>query len=213
MRLVVAMTGATGAVIGIRLLEALRHMDVETHLVMSQWARATIALESDCTVREVTALATVNHGPQDQGASISSGSFPVDGMVIVPCSMKTVAGVRTGFAQDLVGRAADVTLKEGRKLVMVARETPLSTIHLENLLALSRMGVTILPPTPAFYNHPKDLDDVVDHIVARTLDQFGLRLPSARRWSGLADERHGRAATPVESEGLYDALPADGDIA
>jgi 4-hydroxy-3-polyprenylbenzoate decarboxylase len=134
-------------------------------------------------------------------------------MVIVPCSMKTVAGVRTGFAQDLVGRAADVTLKEGRKLVMVARETPLSTIHLENLLALSRMGVTILPPTPAFYNHPKDLEDVVDHIVARTLDQFGLRLPSARRWSGLSEERHGRAATPAESEGRYGALPADDDIA
>ncbi|MFF0794841.1 UbiX family flavin prenyltransferase [Streptomyces spiralis] len=212
MRLVVAMTGATGAVIGIRLLEALRHMEVETHLVMSRWARATIALETDYTVREVTALATVNHGSQDQGASISSGSFPTDGMAIVPCSMKTVAGVRAGFAQDLVGRAADVTLKEGRKLVMVARETPLSTIHLENLLALSRMGVTILPPTPAFYNHPKDLDDVVDHIVARTLDQFGLRLPGARRWSGLAGERHSRAA-PAESEGLYDVLPTDGNIA
>ncbi|GAA4833423.1 UbiX family flavin prenyltransferase [Saccharopolyspora rosea] len=212
MRLVVAMTGATGAVIGIRLLEALRGMEVDTHLVISRWARATIALETDRTAREVSALATATHGPQDQAAPISSGSFPTDGMVIVPCSMKTVAGIRTGFAQDLVGRAADVTLKEGRKLVMVARETPLSTIHLENLLALSRMGATILPPAPAFYNHPEDLDDVVDHIVARTLDQFGLRLPSARRWSGLAEERAGRAATPTASDGHPDALPADGDI-
>jgi 4-hydroxy-3-polyprenylbenzoate decarboxylase len=213
MRLVVAITGATGAVIGIRLLEALRRMDVETHLVMSRWARSTIALETDYTVREVTALATVHHGSQDQGASISSGSFPVDGMVIVPCSMKTVAGIRSGYAQDLVGRAADVTLKEGRKLVLVARETPLSTIHLENLLALSRMGVTILPPAPAFYNHPKDLDDVVDHIVARALDQFGLRLPTARRWSGLADDHRGRTAVAAGSEGLTDFLPADdGDI-
>ncbi|MET8615067.1 UbiX family flavin prenyltransferase [Streptomyces misionensis] len=213
MRLVVAMTGATGAVIGIRLLEALRHLEVETHLVMSRWARATIALETEYTAREVSALATVNHGPQDQAAPISSGSYPTDGMVIVPCSMKTVAGIRAGFAQDLVGRAADVTLKEGRKLVMVARETPLSTIHLENLLALSRMGVTVLPPTPAFYNHPKDLDDVVDHITARTLDQFGLQLPGARRWSGLAGERHGRAAAPAESEALHDVLPADGGTA
>ena len=131
-------------------------------------------------------------------------------MIIVPCSMKTVAGIRTGFAPDLVGRAADVTLKEGRKLVMVARETPLSTIHLENLLALSRMGATVLPPTPAFYNHPEDLGDVVDHIVARTLDQFGLRLPSAHRWSGLAAERRGRTATPADR---HDALPTDGDIA
>lgn len=213
MRLIVAMTGATGAVIGVRLLEALRDLEVETHLVMSRWARATIALETQYTAREVAALATVNHGQQDQGATISSGSFHADGMVVVPCSMKTVAGIRVGFAQDLVGRAADVTLKEGRKLVLVARETPLSTIHLENLLALSRMGVTILPPTPAFYNHPKGLDDIVDHIVARTLDQFGLRLPSARRWNGLTDEHHGRAADLPESEGLPYVLPAAGDLA
>ncbi|TJZ94354.1 UbiX family flavin prenyltransferase [Actinacidiphila oryziradicis] len=201
MRLVVAMTGATGAILGVRLLEALRELDVETHLVVSRWARATIAEETPYGVRDVVRLAGVSYAPEDQGAAISSGSFPTDGMVVVPCSMKTVAGIRAGYAEGLIGRAADVTLKERRRLVLVARETPLSTIHLENLLALSRMGVTVLPPTPAFYNHPSGIDDVVEHIVGRTLDQFGLALPTVRRWSGwnprVAVDRpdSGRSAT------------------
>ncbi|MFI6357362.1 UbiX family flavin prenyltransferase [Streptomyces sp. NPDC050743] len=200
MRLVVAMTGATGAILGVRLLEALRELEVETHLVMSRWARSTVSLETRCTARDVAELATVSHAPHDQGASISSGSFPTDGMIVVPCSMKTVAGIRTGFAQDLVGRAADVTLKERRKLVLVVRETPLSTIHLENLLELSRIGVTVLPPTPAFYNHPAGLDDVIDHIVARTLDQFQLRMPGSRRWNGMAAPHTGRADVPRDRD-------------
>jgi flavin prenyltransferase len=195
MRLIVGMTGATGAVLGIRLLEALAaDPDVETHLVLSRWARATIELETGRSGREVAELADVAHGPEDQGASISSGSFHTDGMVIVPCSMKTLAGIRAGYADGLVGRAADVVLKERRPLVLVPRETPLSEIHLENMLALSRTGVRIVPPMPAFYNHPETVDDIVDHIVSRVLDQLGLPAPAARRWAGM---RAGRESGPV----------------
>ena len=194
MRLIVGMTGATGAPLGVRLLEALRETEgVETHLVMSQWARTTIELETPYTAREVAKLADVVHGPGDQAAAISSGSYPTDGMVVIPCSMKTLAGIRAGYADGLVGRAADVVLKERRKLVLVPRETPLSEIHLENMLALSRMGVVMVPPMPAFYNHPGSVDDVVNHVVARVLDQFGLPAPQARRWSGLGDARRDRS--------------------
>ena len=142
MRLIVGMTGATGAPLGVSLLQALREMpEVETHLVLSKWAKTTIELETPYSVRDVSALADYCHNPADQAATISSGSFRTDGMIIIPCSMKTLAGIRAGYAEGLVGRAADVVLKEGRKLVLVPREMPLSTIHLENMLALSRMGV------------------------------------------------------------------------
>lgn len=189
-RIVVGITGATGAVLGVRLLERLReHGGVETHLVVSRWARSTIEYETSMSVREVAALADVTHNPEDQGAAISSGSFRTDGMVIVPCSMKTLAAIRMGFADGLVARAADVTLKERRKLVLVPRETPLSDIHLENMLALSRMGSVILPPMPAFYQHPKTADDIVDHTVTRVLDQFGIDMPKACRWNGMRDAR------------------------
>jgi flavin prenyltransferase len=189
-RLIVGMTGATGAPLGVRLLEVLRDLDdVETHLVMSRWARTTIELETAYTVREVAKLADVVYGPADQAAAISSGSFLTAGMVIVPCSMKTLAGIRTGYADGLVARAADVCLKERRRLVLVPRETPLSDVHLENMLALSRMGATMLPPVPAFYNHPASLADVVDHLVVRVLDQFGISAPAARRWTGLTTGR------------------------
>jgi flavin prenyltransferase len=167
-RLIVGMTGATGAVLGVRLLEQLSTMpEVETHLVISRWARSTIELETGRSAREVGALADVVYSPDDQGAAISSGSFRVDGMVIVPCSMKTLAGIRAGYANTLVGRAADVMLKERRPLVLVPRETPLSEIHLENMLALARMGVRIVPPMPAFYQHPSTVDEVVEHIAVR----------------------------------------------
>ena len=186
MRLIVGMTGATGAPLGVMLLKTLKTMpDVETHLVMSKWAKTTIELETPYSAREVAALADVVHSPADQAATISSGSFHTDGMIVIPCSMKTLAGIRAGYADGLVGRAADVVLKEGRKLVLVPRETPLSTIHLENMLALSRMGVAMVPPMPAFYNHPHTIDDVTRHVVARVLDQFGLNDPQARRWQGL----------------------------
>nr|WP_323748156.1 non-oxidative hydroxyarylic acid decarboxylases subunit B [Catenulispora rubra] len=188
MRLIVAMTGATGAPFGVRLLEALRTVEgVETHLVLSRWARTTIELETPYTAREVTELADVSYGPGDQAAVIASGSFRTDGMVVIPCSMKTLAGIRAGYADDLIGRAADVVLKERRKLVLVPRETPFSEIHLDNMLALSRMGVVVAPPVPAFYNRPGSVDDIIDHVVARVLDQFDIAVPFARRWNGLAD--------------------------
>lgn len=156
--------------------------NVETHLVMSKWAKTTIELETPYSARDVAALADFSHNPADQAAIISSGSFRTDGMIVIPCSMKTLAGIRAGYADGPVGRAADVVLKEGRKLVLVPREMPLSTIHLENMLALSRMGVAMVPPMPAFYNHPETVDDIVHHVVARVLDQFGLEHPHARRW-------------------------------
>jgi 4-hydroxy-3-polyprenylbenzoate decarboxylase len=185
-RLIVGMTGASGAGLGVRLLEALRTLpDVETHLVMSRWARTTIELETHYTAGEVAKLADVTYRPGDQAAAISSGSFQTDGMVVVPCSMKTVAGIRTGYADNLIGRAADVVLKERRRLLLIPRETPLSEIHLDNLLALARMGVTILPLMPAFYNNPASIDDLLDHLVARVLDQFALPAPDAHRWQGV----------------------------
>ncbi len=185
MRLVVAMTGATGAVLGIRLLERLRDVpSVETHLVMSRWARQTIRLEGTRTASEVASLADHVHHPDDQAAPISSGSFLTDGMVVVPCSVKTLAGIRAGYGDGLITRAADVTLKERRKLVLVVRETPLSEIHLENMLSLARLGASIFPPVPAFYAMPSTIEDMVDHVVARVLDQFGVAVPGTRRWAG-----------------------------
>jgi 4-hydroxy-3-polyprenylbenzoate decarboxylase len=198
-RLIVAMSGATGAPLGVRLLEILRDQDdVETHLVISRWARSTIELETSLSIREIAKLADVVYGPGDQAAAISSGSFLTDGMVVVPCSMKTLAGIRTGYSDGLIGRAADVCLKERRRLVLVPRETPLSEVHLENMLALSRMGATIFPPVPAFYNHPASLADMVDHLVTRILDQLGLPAPNARRWTGLTTPR--RAVPDGEPE-------------
>ncbi|MEU5088973.1 non-oxidative hydroxyarylic acid decarboxylases subunit B [Streptomyces sp. NPDC021356] len=195
MRLIVGITGATGAVLGVRFLRTLAELpEVETHLVLSRWARTTIELETGLSADSVGDLADVVHRPEDQGAVISSGSFRTDGMVIVPCSMKTLAGIRAGYADGLVGRAADVVLKEHRPLVLVPRETPLSEIHLENMLALSRMGVRMVPPMPAFYNHPRTVDDIVDHLVARLLDQFDLPAPAAKRWEGM---RAARALRPA----------------
>ena len=188
MKLIVGMTGATGAPLGVALLEALRAIpDVETHLVMSRWAKTTIELETPYTAKDVAALADVTYSSADQAATISSGSFRTDGMIIIPCSMKTLAGIRAGYADGLVGRAADVIIKENRKLVLVPRETPLSTIHLENMLALAQKGVTMIPPMPAWYNHPETIDDIKNHIVARVLDQFNLDFPKAKRWQGLSD--------------------------
>ncbi|MCX5098940.1 UbiX family flavin prenyltransferase [Streptomyces sp. NBC_00053] len=213
MKLVVAMTGATGAPIGVRLLEALKELDVETHLVVSRWARTTLAQETTYSLREVAALASVCHSPDDQGAAISSGSFRTDGMVVVPCSMKTLASIRTGQGEGLIGRAADVVLKERRRLVLVARETPLSAVHLENMLDLTRMGAVIMPPVPAFYNRPRGIDDIVEHIVARVLDQFDLELPTARRWQGLgaaaADRPAHRARHAPNGESRHSARPVE----
>ncbi|MDQ3154942.1 MAG: UbiX family flavin prenyltransferase [Actinomycetota bacterium] len=184
MRLVLGITGATGSVIGVRLLQALRMLDVETHLVLSRWGRATLEMETDFTVADVHAMADRVYAPGDASAAISSGSFRTDGMIIAPCSMKTLAAVRIGYGEGLIPRAADVTLKERRRLVLVPRELPLSEIHLENMLALARMGAVLAPPVPAFYTRPRTVHDIVTHIAARVLDQFGLDLPGVPRWSG-----------------------------
>ncbi|MFE3052515.1 non-oxidative hydroxyarylic acid decarboxylases subunit B [Nocardia sp. NPDC059239] len=193
-RIIVGITGASGAPFAVRLLETLREMpQVETHLVMSAWAKSNIEMETPYSVREVAALGDVTYNLGEQGAAISSGSFRTAGMIVVPCSMRTLAGIRHGHADNLICRAADVVLKEHRRLVVVPREMPLNEIHLENMLALSRMGARIVPPMPAFYNQPETIDDIVDHIVTRILDQFDLDAPQARRWRGLDVARHERA--------------------
>lgn len=185
MRIIVGITGASGAIFGVRILEALQQLSVETHLIFSRWARTTIAHETGRPIDQIEALASVVHREDNQGAPVSSGSFKTEGMIIAPCSMKTLAAIRVGYSDTLICRAADVVLKERRKLVLLARESPFSEIHLENMLALTRMGAVVFPPVPAFYNHPKTLDDIIHHIVARLLDQFGLDLPDTRRWSGF----------------------------
>ncbi|WP_182288893.1 non-oxidative hydroxyarylic acid decarboxylases subunit B [Vibrio spartinae] len=187
MRLIVGMTGATGAPLAVTLLQALQQIpDVETHFVMSRWAKTTIELETSMTAREVSLLADVTYHSADQAAAISSGSFRTDGMIIIPCSMKTLAGIRSGYAEGLIGRAADVILKEQRRLVLVPREMPLNPIHLENMLALAKLGVSMVPPMPAWYNRPESVEDIKQHIVTRVLDQFGLDAPFAKRWQGLS---------------------------
>ena len=183
-RLIVGLTGATGAILGVRLLEALKDCNVESHLVISRWAQRTIEHETPYTIKQVCALATVYHNSANMAAEISSGSFITDGMVVIPCSMRTLGSIAHGYGEHLVHRAADVVLKERRRLVLVVRESPLSELHLENMLKLARMGVRIVPPMLAFYNHPKSINDIVDHIVARVLDQFDISAPFAKRWDG-----------------------------
>jgi 4-hydroxy-3-polyprenylbenzoate decarboxylase len=184
MRVIVGLTGATGSIYGVRLLERLREIGAETHLVISRWGARTLAHETPYSREHVESLADVVYPPGDMGAAISSGSCRTDGMIIAPCSAKTLAAIAHGFGDNLIHRAADVILKERRRLVLAVREAPLSEIHLENMLKLSRMGVVILPPVPAFYSHPRTIDDLVDHTVARMLDAFGLEVRGAVRWAG-----------------------------
>jgi 4-hydroxy-3-polyprenylbenzoate decarboxylase len=183
-RLIVGITGATGAIFGVRLLQALRTANVESHLVLSRWGQQTIEHEMGMGLAQLRELAAVVHGVGNMASTISSGSFLTDGMVIAPCSVRTLAAIASGNGENLVHRAADVVLKERRKLVLLVRETPLSEIHLENMLKLARIGATILPPVPAFYNKPQTIDDLVDHVVARALDQFGIPAEFAKRWDG-----------------------------
>ena len=194
-RLVVGLTGATGAIYGVRLLEALRDTPVETHLVISKWAQQNLLHETGRQLDQIRALADVCHAPADMGATLSSGSYAAAGMVVIPCSVASLGAVAAGAASHLVHRAADVTLKEQRMLVLVVRETPLSPIHLENMLKLSRLGVSIMPPVPAFYNQPKTIDDIIDHTVARVLDQFGIAAPFAS--AGTATSRTAKTALPA----------------
>ena len=187
--LVVGITGASGAVYGVRLLEVLSETPVETHLVVSKWGQRTLEHETGRSLDDLRALADRHYGPGDMAALMSSGSSAIDGMVVAPCSARSLAAIACGLSENLIHRAADVMLKERRPLVLMVRETPLSPIHLENMLKLAQLGATILPPVPAFYNSPASIDAIVDYTVARTLDQFGLRLGTAERWHGELGHR------------------------
>jgi 4-hydroxy-3-polyprenylbenzoate decarboxylase len=195
-RLIVGITGATGAIFGVRLLEALGAAGVETQLVLSRWGQQTVEHEMGLTLADLRDRASVVHATGNMAATISSGSFHTDGMAIAPCSMRTAAAIAHGYGDSLVHRAADVILKERRKLVIVPRETPFSEVHLENLLKLARMGVSVVPPMPAFYNKPASVDDIVNHIVARVLDQFGIDAAFAKRWDGKMS--HVSPVRPIE---------------
>lgn len=187
-RLIVAITGATGAVYGVRLLERLRAISgVETHLVISDAASLTLHQEVGLQRRDVEALAHVVHKNREIGASIASGSFQTDGMVIAPCSMKTLAAVAHGLSDNLIARAADVILKERRRLVLMVRETPFNLAHLRNMTAVTEMGGIVFPPLPSFYNKPGSIDEMVDHTVARVIDLFGIENDLAPRWAGMKD--------------------------
>ena len=186
--LIVAMTGATGAVYGIRMLEVLRDLGIRTELIVSDWAGTNLRLETGRSVEEISDLASTSYSATNLAAPPSSGSYQVDGMAIVPCSMKTLAAIATGYGDNLVHRAADVTLKEGRKLLVAPRETPFNAIHLKNMLELARLGVTVMPPLPAFYNRPETIEDLIDHFVARALDQFGIDAGITRRWGPVRRE-------------------------
>ena len=184
LRLIVGITGASGSIYGIRLLERLQKLGVETHLVLSRWGARTLLHETRYTVEQVQALATRSYASADQGAPISSGSFVTIGMIVLPCSVKTLAAIAHGYGETLIPRAADVVLKERRRLVLAVREAPLHDIHLENMLRLSRMGAIIAPPVPAFYNRPESIGDLVEHTITRMLDLFDLHTGDTERWDG-----------------------------
>jgi 4-hydroxy-3-polyprenylbenzoate decarboxylase len=182
MKLIVAITGASGVIYGKRLLEVLRDKKIETHLVISNAAEKIIEYELGITKIGLEKLADHVHGVDDWSSPIVSGSFKTDGMIVVPCSMKTLAGISSGFAENVVLRAADVALKEKRKLILVPRETPLNTIHLQNMLALAKQGVSIVPAMPAYYHNPKNIDDLVDFVVGRVLDLLDIEHTLYKRW-------------------------------
>lgn len=189
MRLIVGITGATGSIYGVRILERLREAGVESHLIVTRWGARTLLHETPYSKEQVESLATQSYNAADMGAAISSGSFKTDGMIVAPCSAKTLGAIANGYGDNLVHRAADVTLKERRRLVLALREAPLSDIHLENMLKLSRMGAVVMPPVPAFYTMPQTVDDIVDHTVARLLDLFGVEVKGAPRWTGEMNVR------------------------
>jgi len=185
MRIIVGISGGSGSIYGISLLKALKELKVETHLVVSTMGEQVAKQECGVTLDELKNMATYYHDNKDFFAPIASGSFKVDGMVVVPCSMKTLSAVANGYSDSLLTRACDVTIKERRRLVLVTRETPLSPVHLENMLKLSKMGAVIFPPTPGFYNNPKTVEDIVLNITGRILDQLGIDNNLAYRWQGL----------------------------
>lgn len=185
-RIVVAISGASGAVYGVRLLQALASLDqVESHLTVSSAGFLNLQQELEMSRADVEALADVVHRVQDVGAPIASGSFQCDGMVIAPCSMRTLAAVALGLSDNLITRAADVMLKERRRLILMARETPLNLAHLRNMTSVTEMGGIIYPPVPGFYHRPQSIADMIDHTVSRVIDLLGLPQPQAARWHGL----------------------------
>jgi len=182
MKLIIGITGSTGIIYGIRILEVLKALGVETHLIMSEWGQKCIPMETDYTVEDVKSLAVEVSDEKNMAASISSGTHKTNGMIVIPCSMKTLSSIANGYDETLVARAAGVILKESRKLILVTRETPFSAIHLENMLKLARLGVIILPPIPGFYAKPTSIDDLVNHTVGKCLDQFDIDHNLYQRW-------------------------------
>ncbi len=187
-RIIIGISGASGAIYGVALLKALAALDVETHLVVSKTAQITLAHETDLSLAATHALASHWYAVNDLSAPIASGSFKTDGMIVAPCSMRSLAEIATGGSTNLLTRAADVMLKERKRLVLMVRETPLHSAHLRNMLAVSDMGGIIAPPVPAFYSKPETLDDMVAHTTGRILDLFSLEHPALRRWEGLNSE-------------------------
>jgi flavin prenyltransferase len=190
MRLVVGITGSSGVIYGIKLLEVLLKIKIETHLIISQWGERNVQIETDKSVEFVKSLATRIYNNDDMAAPISSGSFKTDGMAIVPCSMKTLSSIANGYDDSLVSRAAGVCIKESRRLVIVPRETPLSKIHLQNMIRLADIGVIVLPAMPGFYQKPKSMDDLITHIAGKILDQFGIEHNIYRRWGEALVDRN-----------------------
>jgi 4-hydroxy-3-polyprenylbenzoate decarboxylase len=182
LKLVVGITGSTGVIYGVRLLEVLKEKQVQTHLIISQWAKKCLSMETDFTIDYVKSLATTISDETNMAASISSGTHKIDGMIVIPCSMKTLSSIANGYDETLVARAAGVTLKESRKLILVIRETPLTAINLENMLKLARLGVVILPPVPGFYTKPKTIDEIINHTVGKCLDQLNIEHDLFKRW-------------------------------
>ena len=190
MRLVVGITGSSGVIYGIKVLEVLLKIKIETHLIISQWGERNVQIETDKSVEFVKSLATRHYNNDNMAAPISSGSFKTDGMAIVPCSMKTLSSIANGYDDSLVSRAAGVCIKESRRLVIVPRETPLSKIHLQNMISLADIGVIVLPAMPGFYQRPKSMDDLITHIAGKILDQFGIEHNIYRRWGEALVDRN-----------------------
>jgi len=188
-RLIVGISGASGIVYGVRILQVLQHSGIETHLVMSESARMTLSTELDMGVKEVEALATEVHSAKNIGATISSGSFKTMGMVVAPCSIKSLSEIAYGLTSGLLSRAADVVLKERRRLVLMIRETPLHSGHLRTMLQASENGAILMPPVPALYARPKSIDDMVNHTVGRCLDLFDIETDLVKRWAGMGQDK------------------------
>jgi 4-hydroxy-3-polyprenylbenzoate decarboxylase len=182
MKLVIGITGSTGVIYGVRLLQVLKEKNIQTHLIITEWAKKCLTMETNFTVESVKSIATTVSDESNMAASISSGTHKIDGMIVIPCTMKTLSSIAVGYDETLIARAAGVTLKESRKLILVTRETPLTAINLENMLKLARLGVVILPPVPGFYTKPKTIDEIVNHTVGKCLDQFDIEHNLYKRW-------------------------------